>query len=68
MFNAAVHVLCMEDETYVLGPLTTPYIFVGGHKLRVPRDLRLYSNNAEYIIVLAASEWEDTTITRCSSI
>ena len=67
MFNAAVRVLCMEDETYVLGPLTTPYMFVGGRKLRVPSDLRLYSNDAEYIVALAASEQEDTTIARCSS-
>ena len=67
MFNAAVRVLCTEDETYVLGPLTTPYIFVGGRKLRVPRDLRPYSNDAECIVTLAASEREDTTIARCSS-
>ena len=66
-FNAAVRVLCTEDETYVLGPLTTPYMFVGGRKLHVPRDLRPYSNNAEYIVALAASEREDTTIARCSS-
>ena len=65
--NAAVRVLCTEDETYVLGPLTTPYMFVGGRKLRVPSDLRPYSNDAEYIVALAASEREDTTIARCSS-
>ena len=66
-FNAAVRVLCTEDETYVLGPLTTPYMFVGGRKLRVHRDLRPYSNDVEYIVTLAASEREDTTIARCSS-
>ena len=58
-FNAAVRVLCTEDEKYVLGPLTTPYMFAGGRKLRVPRDLGPYSNDAEYIAALAASERED---------
>ena len=58
-FNAAVRVLCTEDEKYVLGPLTTPYMFAGGRKLRVPRDLGPYSNDAEYITALAASERED---------
>ena len=58
-FNAAVRVLHTEDEKYVLGPLTTPYMFVGGRKLRVPRDLGPYSNGAEYIAALAASEQKD---------
>ncbi|KAF8344493.1 phosphotransferase enzyme family-domain-containing protein [Amanita rubescens] len=58
-FNAAVRVLCTEDEKYVLGPLVTPYMFAGGRKLRVPRDLGPYSNDAEYIASLAASELED---------
>jgi hypothetical protein len=52
-------VLCTEDEKYVLGPLTTPYMFVGGRKLCVPRDLGPYSNDAEYIAALAAPERED---------
>jgi hypothetical protein len=52
-------VLCTEDEKYVLGPLVTPYMFAGGRKLCVPRDLGPYSNDAEYIAALAASERED---------
>ncbi|KIL64133.1 hypothetical protein M378DRAFT_178966 [Amanita muscaria Koide BX008] len=58
-FNAAVRVSRTEDGKYVLGPLVTPYMFAGGRKLRVPRDLRPYSNDAEYITALAASERED---------
>ena len=46
-FNAAVRVLPTEDEKYVLCPLTTPYMFAGGRKLRVPRDLGPYANDAE---------------------
>ena len=58
-FNAAVRVLPTENEKYVLGPLVTPYMFAGGRKLRVPRDLGPYSNDTEYIAALAASEMEE---------
>ena len=58
-FDAAVRMLRTEDEKYVLGPLVAPYMFAGGRKLRVPRDLGPYSNDAEYIAALAASELED---------
>jgi len=57
--NGAVRVVPMEDEKYVLGPIVTPYMFVGGRKLRVPRDLGPYPDDAEYIAALAASELED---------
>ena len=58
-FNPAVRVSQTEDEKYVLGPLVTPYMFAGGRKLRVPRDLGPYSNDMDYIAALAASEMED---------
>ena len=57
--NGAVSVVPTEDERYVLGPIVTPYMFAGGRKLRVPRDLGPYSNDAEYIAALAATELED---------
>ena len=65
-FNAPVRVLRAEDEKYVLGPLVTPYMFAGGRKLRVPRDLGPYSNDAEYIAALAASEVEDMKLLQLS--
>lgn len=58
-WNAAVRVVPTDDEKYVLGPIVTPYTFAGGRKLRVPRDLGPYSNDAEYISALAATEMED---------
>ena len=57
--NAAVRVVPVEDEKYALGPIVTPYMFAGGRKLRVPRDLGPYSNDAEYIVALVATELED---------
>ena len=58
-FDAAVRVLRTGDEKYVLGPLVSPYMFGGGRKLRVLRDLGPYSNDAEYISALLASELEE---------
>ena len=57
--KAPVRVVRAKDEKYVLGPLVTPYMFAGGRKLRVARDLGPYSNDAEYIAALTASELED---------
>lgn len=54
-----VRVVPTEDEKYVLGPIVTPYMFAGGRKLRVSRDLGPFSNDAEYIAALAATEIED---------
>ena len=49
-----------EDEKYVLGPIVTSYMFAGRRKLRVPRNLGPYPNDAEYIIAaLAATEVEE---------
>ena len=57
--NAAVRVVPTKDEKYVLGPIVTSYMFAGGRKLRVSRDLGPYSNDAEYIAALAAAELEE---------
>ena len=55
----AVRVVATEDKKYVLGPVVTPYMFVGGRKLRVPRNLGPYTNDAEYMAAMADSERED---------
>ena len=57
--NATVRVVPTDDEKYVLGPVVTPYMFVGGRKLRVPRDLGPYPDDAEYIAALTATELEE---------
>ena len=57
--NAAVRVVPTDDEKYVLGPIVTPYMFAGGRKLRVPRNLGPYPNDGEYISALIAAETEE---------
>ena len=57
--NPAVRVVPTEDEKYVLGPIVTPFMFAGGRKLRIPRDLGPYPDDAEYISALATAELED---------
>ena len=57
--NAAVRTIPTGDEKYVIGPIVTPYMFAGGRKLRVSRNLGPYPNDAEYIAALAATETED---------
>ena len=58
-FNGAVRVLPTKDEKYVLGPIVTIYLFEGGRKIRLPRNLGPYSNDEEYMTALADSERED---------
>lgn len=57
--NATAHVVPTKDEKYVVGPIVTPYMFAGGRKLRVSRNLGPYSNDAEYIAALTAAETEE---------
>ena len=55
------------DENYVLRPLVTPYMFAGGRKLYVPRDLGPYSDDLDYIGVLTASELEEMKLPEARS-
>lgn len=57
-FNNAVQMQRVDDK-YVLGPIVTSNMFIGGRKLRVRRDLGPYFNDADYISALVASEQED---------
>ena len=57
--GVVAHVVPTEDEKYVLGPIVIPYMFAGGRKLRVSRNLGPYSNDAEYMTALAASGSEE---------
>jgi hypothetical protein len=58
-FNGTVRVLPTKDEKYVLGPIVAMYLFEGGRKIRLPRNLGPYSNDEEYITALVDSERED---------
>ena len=42
--NGAAHVVPMEDEKYIPGPTAMPHMFIGGRRLRVPRDLGPYDD------------------------
>jgi len=58
-FDRAIRVLPTKDEKYVLGPIVAIFMFAGGRKIRLPRNLGPYSNDAEYMAALADSERED---------
>lgn len=57
--NPAVPVVPTHDEKYVLGPIVSIYTCVSGRKLRVQRNLGPYSNDAEYISALIATEMKE---------
>jgi aminoglycoside phosphotransferase (APT) family kinase protein len=57
--SAEIRVVPTEDNKYVLGPIVTAYMFAGGRKLRVSRNLGPYGNDAEYITALTATELEE---------
>lgn len=57
--NTAVRVVQTEDGKYALGPIVTAYMFVGGRKLRVSRNLGPYSDDAEYMAALISTELEE---------
>ena len=57
--NPAVCVVPTEDEKYAIGPIVTPFMFAGGRKLRIRRDLGPYSNDAKYITALTHAELDD---------
>ena len=47
------------DGRFVIGPTVTAFMFAGGRKLRLPRNLGPYPNDAEYMAALADAEAED---------
>ena len=49
----------VTDDRFVIGPIVTAFMFAGGRKLRLPRNLGPYSNDAEYMAALADAEAED---------
>ena len=54
-----VRTLPVADDRFVIGPIVTAYMFAGGRKLRLPKCLGPYSNDAEYVSALADAEAED---------
>jgi hypothetical protein len=46
------------DNRSIIGPVVTTFMFAGGRKLRLPRNLGPYSNDAECTAVPADTEGE----------
>jgi len=57
--DKTVRTVPVADDRFVIGPIVTAYMFAGGRKLRLPRCLGPYSNDAEYMAALADAEAED---------
>jgi aminoglycoside phosphotransferase len=57
--NETVRTVSVTDDRFVIGPTVTTFMFAGGRKLRLPRNLGPYSDDAEYMAALADAEAED---------
>jgi aminoglycoside phosphotransferase len=57
--DKTVRTVPVMDDRFVIGPTVTAFMFAGGRKLRLPRNLGPYSNDAEYTAALADAEAED---------
>lgn len=49
----------IPDDGFVIGPVVTSFMFAGGRKLRLPRNLGPYSDDGEYTAALMDAEVED---------
>ena len=47
------------DDNFVVGPVVTTFMFAGGRKLQLPRNLGPYPDDAEYMAALADVAAED---------
>ena len=57
--DGAMRTVPTTDDRFVIGPTVTAFMFAGGRKLRLPRNLGPYPNDAEYMAALANAEAED---------
>ena len=48
-----------SDDEFVIGPIVTSFMFAGGRKLRLPRNLGPYSDDGEYMAAFMDAEVED---------
>ena len=59
LLGGTVHTVPTTDDKFVIGPTVTAFMFAGGRKLRLPRNLGPYSDDAKYMAALADAEAED---------
>ena len=59
LLDGAVRTVPTTDYRFVIGPIVTAFMFAGGRKLRLPRNLGPYANDAEYMAALSNAEVED---------
>ena len=59
LLDRTVRTIPMTDDKFVIGPIVTAFMFAGGRKLRLPRNLGPYSDDAEYTTALTDAEAED---------
>jgi aminoglycoside phosphotransferase len=57
--DGAVRTEPTTDGRFVIGPVVTAFMFAGGRKLRLPRNLGPYPDDAEYMAALTGAEVED---------
>ena len=59
LLDRKVRTVPTTDNKFVIGPTVTASMFVGGMKLRLPRNLGPYSDDGEYMTALLDAEVED---------
>ena len=59
ILDGTTRTLPTTDDRFVIGPTVTAFMFAGGRKLRLPRNLGPYLNDAVYMAALANAEAED---------
>jgi len=59
LLDGTVRTVPTTDDRFVIGPIVTAFMFAGGRKLRLLRNLGPYSDDGEYMAALTDAEVED---------
>lgn len=59
LLDKSVHAAPTTDDRFIIGPIVTAFMFGGGRKLRLLRNLGPYSNDVAYTAALTDAEVED---------
>ena len=60
--DGTVGTVSTTDERFIVGRIVTAFMFTGGRKPRLQRNLGSHPNDAEYMVVLADAETEDAKL------
>jgi len=58
LLDRDAHAVPIMDGEFVIGPIVTAFMFAGGRKIQLPRNLGPYSNDGDYMAALADAEVE----------